>query len=335
MLAQAFGCAMSVPGATGEIMTNRITLGSRGVLSPGKLRWLRALGWMLALFFLISLAVAAVDAAALKVMMLIGGRGDAPLTEAPLALQFVATTIAAIACLGFYWFSVRNGEKRQVSELELRPLVPELVIGLLIGFLLMILSIGLLWAMGAVTITPQPIRTVWNALRISVQSGVVEEVLLRLVAFRLLWRAFGVWPALAMSALLFGFLHMMNPNATVFASICIALEAGVLLAAFYVLTGRAWLPIGVHAGWNFTQGWIFGAAVSGTSGFAGGPLLTQPVAGVSEIISGGAFGPEASLPGLFVCTAAGIGFFWLAWKRGLLETPAEDPEVEQTEEIFA
>ena len=91
-----------------------------------------------------------------------------------------------------------------------------------------------------------------------------------------------------------------------------------MLAGFYILTGRVWAAIGVHAGWNFTQGWIYGAAVSGTSGFEGGPLDVEPVRGVSEIISGGGFGPEASFAGLLVGTSVGALTLWMAWKRGRL-----------------
>ena len=56
---------------------------------------------------------------------------------------------------------------------------------------------------------------------------------------------------------------MMNPNATLFSSFAIAMEAGVLLGAAYVLTRRLWLAVGIHFAWNFTQGGIFGGRVSG------------------------------------------------------------------------
>jgi hypothetical protein len=59
--------------------------------------------------------------------------------------------------------------------------------------------------------------------------------------------------------------HAFNPGATVISSIAIALEAGVLLAAAYVVTGRLWFPTGLHAAWNFTEGSLFGMSVSGYS----------------------------------------------------------------------
>jgi hypothetical protein len=52
---------------------------------------------------------------------------------------------------------------------------------------------------------------------------VIEEVLMRLVIFRLIWRVAGVWPALLLTALLFGGLHLSNPDASAFAALCLML----------------------------------------------------------------------------------------------------------------
>jgi hypothetical protein len=71
----------------------------------------------------------------------------------------------------------------------------------------------------------------------------------------------------------------------------------------------------VHGAWNFTQGYVFGAAVSG-SDF--GPSLARSVAhgDASLWLSGGGFGPEASLPALLVCGAVGVATLWLAVRVG-------------------
>jgi membrane protease YdiL (CAAX protease family) len=155
----------------------------------------------------------------------------------------------------------------------------------------------------------------WISAGKAIQSGVIEELMIRAVLLRLIWRAFGPWVAFAVSAALFGFGHIANPNASVFAAVCIALEAGIMLGAFYALTGRLWLSIGLHAAWNFTQGYLFGAAVSGGDF---GPSIARSTArsGVPEWLTGGAFGPEASLPGLLVCTGVGVAVMWLAWRAG-------------------
>lgn len=70
-------------------------------------------------------------------------------------------------------------------------------------------------------------------------------------------------------------------------------------------------------GWNFTQGYVFGAAVSG--GELGLSIArSTPLAGVPDWLTGGAFGPEGSLPALLVCGTIGGLALWLAWKEGRL-----------------
>jgi len=296
------------------MMNNGVQLGSSGILKPGKLRWLRALLWGVLLFMLLLVPQVAIPIGA----SLMGGVPVTRFTEAPGGLLLGWTSFCALTAVGLYAVLVMLGERRQPSELELRPALKETVAGLLIGGLMMSVAVGIMWVMGGIEISTQPVRDAWSALALTVQSGVMEEIAFRLIVLRLLWRAFGVQVALLLSALLFGVAHIFNPNSAWFPSIAIAIEAGIMLAAFYILTGRVWMSIGVHAGWNFTQGWIYGAPVSGTSDFDGGPINVEPVPGVSEVISGGGFGPEASIAGLLVGIAVGACVLWMAWQRGRL-----------------
>lgn len=90
--------------------------------------------------------------------------------------------------------------------------------------------------------------------------------------------------------------------------------AGVLLGAAYMYSRRLWMPIGVHAGWNFTEGGIFGASVSG--GQAHG-LLVSHFQG-PEVLTGARFGPEASLVAVAACLMVAVAFLVLAIRRGQL-----------------
>jgi uncharacterized protein len=116
--------------------------------------------------------------------------------------------------------------------------------------------------------------------------GIGEETLVRGFVFRIVEIAGGTWIGVVVSSALFGAGHAFNPGETVISSIAIALEAGVLLAAAYVVTGRLWLPIGLHAAWNFTEGSLFGMSVSGYSTTPG--LLAGTLKGPA-ILTGGAF----------------------------------------------
>lgn len=297
-----------------------VELGNAGVLRPGRWRWLRAVGWMLLLFVGLGALFGFGASGVLRGLAALDGTPATELKFEPAPLKLLAMAIILGVMLAVYVVAVRQGERRRPAELALPRLLPEWLGGLAIGAGLMAATIGAMALFGFVTVRPEPVRTVLRALTETLQSGVFEETLFRLVVFRLLWRAFGAWWALGLSALLFGLLHLMNPNATLFAGICIAFEAGILLAAFYVLTGRVWASIGVHMGWNFTQGWLFGAAVSGGGGFAGGPLATLPRPQVADWLDGGAFGPEASLPALLICTGAGMLVLRRAWRAGQFRT---------------
>jgi uncharacterized protein len=145
----------------------------------------------------------------------------------------------------------------------------------------------------------------------------MEEVLFRGILFRWLEEFAGSWAALAVTSALFGLAHIMNPNATWFSSFTIAVEAGVLLGGAYMLTRSLWMPIGLHAAWNFTQGFIFDVPVSGLDQEG---LVTARLSG-PEILSGGAFGLEASVIALIIATAAGVWLVVLSVRRGELVKP--------------
>jgi hypothetical protein len=239
--------------------------------------------------------------------------------------KLLAAIAGSVAILIVYGAAVRWGERRTAPELDLRPAPLDLSLGLLAGGLAIAIVIAIQWLFGWVLIDPRPVSAVTLALRDSIRSGIVEELVLRLVIFRLLWRAFGVWPALMIAAVIFGLLHLGNPGSDWFAALCLIAGEGIGIA-FYLITGRIWASIGMHAAWNFTQGWVFGALVSGTTDIAGGPLTLRPAPGVPDVLSGGGFGPEASVAALIVSLVASAVFLWWAWRRGdFVAIEARDP----------
>lgn len=290
-------------GSVAAFGARQIDLGERRFLRAGRLRWLRAVAWAFVLFVLVAAS------SAWTAKLLGAWTGTSGLA------QFAPYLASVAVALGVYVLAVRLCEDRWPSELAMRPLLPQMVAGLLLGAAMFATVMAIMAACGLYEIRFAGPAPAWVAVGKAVQAGVVEELMLRAILLRLLWRAFGPWVAFAASAALFGFAHIGNPNATVFAAMCIALEAGIMLGAFYVLTGRIWMSIGVHAAWNFTQGYLFGAAVSGT---AMGPAIAHSTAraGVPDWLTGGAFGPEASLPGLVVCMAVGLAATRRAWRAG-------------------
>ena len=95
-------------------------------------------------------------------------------------------------------------------------------------------------------------------------------------------------------------------------------EAGILLGAAYLLTRRLWLAIGIHAAWNFTQGWVFSVPVSGGDAPLG-LLITRRIG--PDWLTGGDFGLEASAVAMVVATLAGVGLLVSALGRGAVVPP--------------
>jgi len=183
-------------------------------------------------------------------------------------------------------------EGRKMHELDPKNGLAQTGLGLLLGFGFISLIMLVMWLAGGYKVTGfNSISALWPMLIMSVQAGIVEEILSRGIIFRIAEEGIGTWWSIVLSAFIFGFMHIWNPNATVFSSVSIALTAGVILAMLYVITRQLWVPIGLHIGWNFTLGGIWGAPVSG--GEPGGILAAQ-FSG-PDWLTGGAFGPEASV----------------------------------------
>ncbi len=223
-----------------------------------------------------------------------------------------AAAVALMAVLAYVGF-VRLVERRAATELSTAGAPLELGKGVLLGGVLFTVTIGLIALFGFYHVSGfNPWTVLLPALSLSIVSGVVEELLIRGVLFRIMEEALGTWLALAISALLFGLMHISNPNATLWGALAIAIEAGIMLAAAFIFTRRLWLAIGIHFAWNFVQGGVFGVAVSG-NGVQG--LLQSTLSG-PPLLSGGAFGAEASIFAVIVCLAAGVYLTRAAWKKG-------------------
>jgi membrane protease YdiL (CAAX protease family) len=243
------------------------------------------------------------------------------------ALELVGLLVASATALGCYALAVRLGEGRGARELALRPALSGLVVGAAIGLLMMAVLMGAMVVIGLYDITLIGAAPAWTGLSLALQAAVTEELWMRALLLRLLWRAFGHVPAFAVAALVFGALHLANPGATALAGVTVAV-AGLMFCALYALTGRLWVPIGLHLAWNFAQGYLFGATVSGND--LGGSIAVSTARADTEAwLTGGAFGPEASVFALLLVSAVTVGALSLARKNGRFavrpQVPARPP----------
>lgn len=223
-----------------------------------------------------------------------------------------AALVLAAVLVGIYAALVRSMERRAVRELAPAPI--RALTGIVLGLALFSSVFGLLHLAGVAQWQGISARfDLAPMLAASIMAAVGEELAFRGALFRIVEESVGTGTALVVSAALFGLLHALNPGATVVSTTAIALEAGVLLAAAYALTRNLWFPIGLHLGWNFTEGGIFGVSVSG--GAAAKGVFSVSLAG-RDLLTGGRFGPEASVVAIAVCLAAAVVLLVLAIRNG-------------------
>lgn len=233
--------------------------------------------------------------------------------------QVGEVAVGALAIAAAYFGASRYIERRRPPELNPNGRAREFASGLAIGIGLFSAVMGVLWILRVY----RPVS--WGTLSglgtgalVALGEAVIEEIIFRAYLFRLLSLAMGTWVAVLATSALFGAAHAFNPGATFFSSIAIAVEAGVILAGAYAMTGRLWMPVGLHMGWNFAEGTIFGMSVSGG---ALAPSLSRGTLGGAPILTGASFGPEASIVAVLLCFAVGVVLLWRTVRLGRIQPP--------------
>ncbi len=121
--------------------------------------------------------------------------------------------------------------------------------------------------------------------------GFWEELVFRGYILQNMAEGMGMKTAVLISCVLYGLVHSANPNAGLLSTAIIVLF-GYLRIYGYLSTGQLWLSIGMHTGWNFFQATVFGFAASG---HAEAWTLVTHESSAADWLSGGEFGPEASV----------------------------------------
>ncbi len=234
----------------------------------------------------------------------------------PSAKSLVRFGIQISATVLAYVVLVKLVEQRRLSELDARRALPLTVFGFAAGTLLITLIVGVMWLAGVYRIVGTNPNADWVGplLTGGLGAAVSEEIVFRGVVYRISEEGLGTRWALAISALLFGGVHLMNPGATLWSAMAIAVEAGLLLGLIYHLTRSLWVCIGLHMGWNFTQGTAWGVPVSGTNE----PGWLESSRPGPEWLSGGSWGAEGSVIAVLVCLAAAMVLLQTARRRNTL-----------------
>src|SRR5688572_22811179 len=209
--------------------------------------WKRVLQFPLVALILAFLFVTFAQALGGLVSWLAGNGLDDEVFATPADLVFgLAVTVFTV--LAYKLVVVRMGEQPR-DDLPFDSRAGDAISGFAQGALVFSAIVGIAALVGAYQALGLSPAEDWLPILIGagLMAGVTEEILLRGIVFRWLEEFGGSWFALALSALIFGFLHAGNPNATLISSLSIALAAGVLLGGAYMLTRNLWLAIGMHA----------------------------------------------------------------------------------------
>ncbi len=225
--------------------------------------------------------------------------------------------LAAALCVWGYCLFVRKIERRPIAELSPNGAGRELALGALGAAALVVATIGFLLLTKNFQVTG---IERWTVLVVPIAElvlvALVEELIFRGIVFAILERSLGSWIALGVTATLFALSHLPNEGVTVLA-VAVTAMAGVMLGAAYMATGRLWLAIGIHFGWNYMLGTVFSVAVSG---HAGKGLVQAALIG-PDWVTGGGYGLEASFEGLVAISIASAFLVRRALRRGRIEQP--------------
>ena len=266
-------------------------------------------GWRLLLHLAMSLALLTCLSIPLGVAYVLAGMAGQKMDLS--ALMLLSTIASAPSFLLATWIARRFLDKRSFVSLGLnfdRHALVDLGAGMMISGIQMGLvfmaELALGWTRldgwsfqdGAVG---KAISGLVGWLLVYVVVGLYEEITFRGYYLQNLSTGIDSTWGILVSSAIFGLFHLGNPGAGFMSTVGIFL-AGLYLAFAWSRTRRLWLPIGLHIGWNFFQGPVFGFPVSGTTSFR---LLRQTPTGPVSL-TGDLFGPEA---GLIVVPAIVLG----------------------------
>jgi hypothetical protein len=232
--------------------------------------------------------------------------------------HMLLTTIGETVAITVTVFLARHFlDKRPIESLGLK-LNPQALFDVLAGIGMTFLQMGLIYflmfSLGWLTFEGfawefDPLGVVLKNtflfLLVFILVGWNEELLSRGYHLQTIASGINLFWGVFLSSAVFGLLHIFNPGAT-WVSTTGIFFAGIYLAYGYIRTKQLWLPIGLHLGWNFSEGVVFGFPVSGLDIY---PLTRIEVTG-PELWTGGAFGPEA---GLIVLPSLAIGGLLIWW----------------------
>jgi len=255
----------------------------------------------------------------------------------PLLADALYRVLAAALLIGSYCILLTLLDHRSSDRLALQGLPWKRYARLqfLTGLVWGIAAIGLIVLCTAlagtyqaqVTLTAHALRQSAEVLVLLLGGALLEEVMFRGYPFQRLVEAVGPFWAVAFVSAVFGAAHLGNPNAGGILSWAFfnTIAIGVLLALAYLRSRTLWLPLGIHFGWNFALGFLFGLPVSGMTGFA---VLVRGSARGAPWLTGGPYGVENSA---LASALLVVSFPLILWAGSRLQAPVNRSDLDPNE----
>lgn len=193
-------------------------------------------------------------------------------------------------------------------------------LGLLIGFGMNGLSILPAWLHGDLHFSAGRFEWLYMIaalLCVCVQSG-AEELVTRGYMMSALRERYGVRIAVAVNALFFAVLHLLNPGITVLSVLEIVVIGFALSLVVYYLDSL-WMAVAIHTAWNFTQNFLFGLP---NSGIVSRSSFLRLEAAANSVFYDTSFGVEGSITAVAVSGLLAAAVFLYARRKR-----ASDPSV--------
>jgi uncharacterized protein len=208
------------------------------------------------------------------------------------ATPFIGSVLATYICWKIY-------DETPLPQAGLTPDrhgVRDLAVGVVAGAVAVAIALipGLFFHLARFTQAPDGVRVTFGTtvfVTLLIFCGAAgEEMLFHGFAFQALMTGLGPFASIFPVGMIFGLLHLGNPDAT-WLSTANTVGFGIVFGYALYKTSGLWLPIGLHFGWNIALP-FFGVKISGITMRVTGYEMTW---NAGTLWSGGAYGPEGSL----------------------------------------
>jgi uncharacterized protein len=255
------------------------------------------------------------------------------LTKHPILQDALYRTSGAVVLLVGFHFMLRA-----LDEIDDKDVIPALgfpkgraprdfLMGAAVSMALICIAVAAIAVGGGYSLQFHSTTLAWRkfaeVLLLLTVGATYEELSFRGYAFQRLTDAVGPTASIALFSVWFGAVHLWNPHSGGILSWAFfnTIAVGALFAVAYLRTRALWMPIGMHFGWNFALGTVFGLPVSGLDLFS---VLVHGKALGPKWLTGGNYGIEASATGAAVILLGLVPVYFVTSKGQERFIPASD-----------